>query len=432
MINYRGNIKQMKQYKVSVILPSLNVVNYIDECIQSVLNQSLDDIEVICVDAGSTDGTWESLLEYKMNPKYSSRMTVIRSEKKSYGYQVNIGIKEAHGEYIGIVETDDSVKLNMYEVLYKAAIKRDIDYIKTNYIYYWTTRKSTRMYEKKEVLADLEFDYNEEIDVSRFQKELIKDSSVWNGIYKRNFLISNNILFNETPGAAFQDIGFLQQVHWKAQRAIYLDDALYIYCTDRDDSSTNNGNGLKYAYQEYNFLVNNFKLTLNKQQKALYERMKRVFLFQYQETVKRGTIQDNKQYIEWFLSVLKNAGENVENNELCNLSQDIMDRQNKENDFLKALPDKKIIIFGSGVRGRNCYKYLEKHDKFVMCLVDNNVDLWNKSIGDVYIKDPKEYCNNKQGAIWVIANKKNSNEIKKQLLDNNINENDIYIWGEWI
>ena len=77
---------------VSVIMPSLNVVKYIDECIQSVLNQSLKEIEIICVDAGSTDGTYERLKEYETN---DSRVRVILSDKRSYGYQVNLGIKES-------------------------------------------------------------------------------------------------------------------------------------------------------------------------------------------------------------------------------------------------------------------------------------------------------------------------------------------------
>ena len=86
--------------KISIIMPSLNVVEYIDECIKSVLNQTLTDIEILCVDAGSEDGTWEKLEQYASN---DVRVKLIRSERKSYGYQMNLGIKAAKGEYIGIV-----------------------------------------------------------------------------------------------------------------------------------------------------------------------------------------------------------------------------------------------------------------------------------------------------------------------------------------
>ena len=100
--------------KVSVIMPSLNVVQYIQECMESVVRQTLSDIEIICVDAGSTDGTLEILQEFA---KKDQRMSIIVSDKKSYGYQMNLGLKAAKGEYIGIVETDDFIEPNMYEDL---------------------------------------------------------------------------------------------------------------------------------------------------------------------------------------------------------------------------------------------------------------------------------------------------------------------------
>ena len=117
---------------VSVIMPSLNVVKYIDECIQSVLNQSLKEIEIICVDAGSTDGTYERLKEYETN---DSRVRVILSDKRSYGYQVNLGIKESNAKYIGIVETDDYVDENMFDILYNRAEDNNLDFVKADFTF---------------------------------------------------------------------------------------------------------------------------------------------------------------------------------------------------------------------------------------------------------------------------------------------------------
>ncbi len=85
---------------ISVIMPSLNVAKYMRECLESVLNQKLREIEILCVDAGSTDGTLEILEEFALK---DSRIRIIKSEKKSYGYQLNIGISVAKGEYIGII-----------------------------------------------------------------------------------------------------------------------------------------------------------------------------------------------------------------------------------------------------------------------------------------------------------------------------------------
>ena len=90
--------------RVSVILPSLNVADYIRECMDSVTNQSLQELEMICVDAGSSDGTREILEEYAQK---DSRIVILDSHIKSYGRQVNMGLDYASGEYVAVVETDD-------------------------------------------------------------------------------------------------------------------------------------------------------------------------------------------------------------------------------------------------------------------------------------------------------------------------------------
>ena len=83
--------------KATLILPSLNVGGYIEECLESVRCQSLEDIEILCIDAGSTDGTYEILREHAAR---DSRIRLIRSQVRSYGYQVNLGLSIARGEYV--------------------------------------------------------------------------------------------------------------------------------------------------------------------------------------------------------------------------------------------------------------------------------------------------------------------------------------------
>ena len=80
--------------KVSVLMPSLNVVRYIRECMESVISQTMEEMEILCIDAGSTDGTLEILEEYVRKDR---RVRLIKADKKSYGYQMNLGLKEALG-----------------------------------------------------------------------------------------------------------------------------------------------------------------------------------------------------------------------------------------------------------------------------------------------------------------------------------------------
>ena len=120
--------------KVSVILPSLNVSPYIEECLQSVRRQTLREIEILCIDAGSTDGTREIIAAHAAE---DSRIRLLGSKIRSVGYQVNLGLTAARGEYIGIVETDDYIAPGMYELLYAAAQAHRAEIVLNDYQAFW-------------------------------------------------------------------------------------------------------------------------------------------------------------------------------------------------------------------------------------------------------------------------------------------------------
>ena len=98
--------------KVSIVVPVYNVEKYLDECIESIINQSLNDIEIICVNDGSTDSSLEILNNYAQKDK---RIIVINKSNSGYGNTMNIGINAAKGEYIGIIESDDFADTKMFE-----------------------------------------------------------------------------------------------------------------------------------------------------------------------------------------------------------------------------------------------------------------------------------------------------------------------------
>ena len=131
--------------KISIIMPSLNVVPYIRECLESVISQTLQDIEILCVDAGSTDGTQDILYEYA---EKDARIQVIASVQKSYGHQMNLGIENASGEYIGIVETDDFILPEMYEEMYAYAKENDAEFVKSDFDVFTTLSDGKRLFLK--------------------------------------------------------------------------------------------------------------------------------------------------------------------------------------------------------------------------------------------------------------------------------------------
>ena len=233
--------------QVSVILPSLNVVNYIKECMDSVLAQTLQEMEFICIDAGSTDGTWEILQRYA---EKDSRVRLVHSDKRSYGYQINLGIRQAKGEYLGIVETDDYIETDMYEELYKAAVENDLDFVKAGFDVFITPSEKER-YQLYYPMAD----FGRIISSAYFtEKQLSNDTYIWNGIYKLSFLRKYHICLNESPGAAFQDCGFRYQVDIHLRRGMFLDRSFYRYRRDNGASSTYNPNCVKYNLAECKYL----------------------------------------------------------------------------------------------------------------------------------------------------------------------------------
>lgn len=223
-----------KLAKVAVIIPSLNSARYIDECIQSVQNQSLKDLQILCVDAKSEDGTLEILAHYAKN---DDRIQIILSDKKSYGYQMNLGIKAAKAEYIGIVESDDYIKARMYEELYSLAKAKDCEVVKSDMLDFVDSAEGRTF--KTRLLNWNKGLYNKMLNAQ--MKEIYTQANIMNpsGIYKLEFLKKYKIFHNETPGASYQDTGFWFQINLFVKRMYFINKAYYYYRQDNDSSSVN-------------------------------------------------------------------------------------------------------------------------------------------------------------------------------------------------
>lgn len=222
--------------KVSIILPSLNVEKYIRECLESVINQTLKEIEIVCVDAGSVDGTLQIIKEYATK---DSRIKIIESNIKSYGHQMNIGIREAKGVYIGIVETDDFVDKEMFKELYERANEIDADVVKTPFIEYINNKISNICYYAETLEKILPTGCFSAVEYGHI---LAYHASVWSGIYKKQYLLDKQISFVEAPGAGYVDVGFRFDTCVNTEKIAWINKPFYFYRTNNSNSSTNNFN----------------------------------------------------------------------------------------------------------------------------------------------------------------------------------------------
>lgn len=189
--------------KVSILVPIYNVEMYLNTCLDTIINQTLKEIEIILINDGSTDNCPQICDDYAAKDK---RIKVIHKKNSGYGATMNVGLNACAGEYIGIVEPDDYVALDMYETLYDKAKEFDLDFIKADFNRFTGEDKNLQLTYNKIAKADK--NYNKVVNPSENPDMLQYIMNTWSGIYKRDFLLHNNITHSETPGASFQDNGF--------------------------------------------------------------------------------------------------------------------------------------------------------------------------------------------------------------------------------
>lgn len=227
--------------KVSVIIPVYNVEEYLRQCLDSVVNQTLKEIEIICVDDGSTDSSLEILKEYANKDK---RITVIKQENLHAGVARNAGLVVAKGEYVHFLDSDDWVDFCTYEELYNLIIEKNVKVIKFKSYTYDNKKKeivSSYFTNMGAISVDL---FDTKIGLKNHYKSLVNVSDApWSGFYNNIFLRDHNIKFDNLLCA--NDTSFFFNIISKIDE-IYLSSQRYVYYR------VNNNNSL-VGIRAYNF-----------------------------------------------------------------------------------------------------------------------------------------------------------------------------------
>ncbi len=207
--------------KVSVIVPVYNRSIQIENCIKSLLNQSLRDIEIIVINDGSTDCTETAVKSFS-----DKRVRLITTDiNMGQGISRNMGIDAALGEYIGFADSDDTAEPYMYECMYKRAKEKDADMVQCSINYIWD--KGTRVSPK----TDGEF-----IEISHARYYVRKyfhnskhTNEVCNKIFKADFLRKNNLRFSDTKKIYSEDMKFNIGLLEKLKRVCFINEPFYNY-----------------------------------------------------------------------------------------------------------------------------------------------------------------------------------------------------------
>lgn len=230
--------------KVSVLVPICNVERYLEECLDSLVAQSFTDFEVLCINDGSTDGSLAIIHRYM---EADARFRVIDKPNSGYGASMNMGLANAIGEYIAILESDDFFEPNALELLVNAAERNQSDVVKADFYLYWSTPQ-----ERDEL-----FRIVDEQEVGRTMRPIddlaifFRKPSIWSALYRSSFLRDNGIDFLETPGASYQDAGFNFKVWASAARATFIADPILHYRQDNEKSSVNSSAKVYCVCDEY-------------------------------------------------------------------------------------------------------------------------------------------------------------------------------------
>lgn len=203
--------------KVSVIVPVYNVEKYLEKCLDTLSGQTLEDIEIICVNDGSKDSSPEILQKYAQK---DSRIKIINKQNEGLSAARNDGLKAASGEFVGYVDSDDWVDLNFYEKLYTAAKKYDAEIACGNIIRCGNRATKYKVkFEKEELFTD---------NLQKLKAVKIpKYNYVWNKIYKRESLLKLNLEF--PVGRFYEDICWSIKAVYYLNGLVTVPDSAYFY-----------------------------------------------------------------------------------------------------------------------------------------------------------------------------------------------------------
>lgn len=322
--------------KISVIVPVYNVEEYLKECIESLINQTFRDIEILLIDDGSTD---KSGLICDL---YSDKYDFIKVVHKSNGGLCsarNVGLSLAKGEYISFIDSDDYVENNFLDTLYNQCKQDSLDILFCNYVIF--EDNSILCKKNKQYLVTNEYITGLEYEKIRFENN-DWDNYVCMSLFKRSFLEKNKLKFYEKGKLLFEDVLFTNRILLKAERVKYIDFYGYRY-RNRWQGSLSRQKSTELRIDSYYNIMDEFI-----------------------ELYYKSVNKDEKKII---VNVLYNV--------LTSLLESIhyFESKNKEN-YYKKIKDTDIL--------KIIKKYINTKKNFIKCIIFNiNLKLYYNIVGSI-------------------------------------------------
>lgn len=236
---------------ISVIVPVYNVEVYLPGCIESILDQTYKDFEILLIDDGSTDNSGKICDEYA---KRDNRCIAIHQQNKGVYNARNTGLSHATGEYISFVDSDDYIHPQMLEILYKALQKGDYDFSLVAYKQVWDYSKYSPITKTNTCILDTSTLIHRLYNISYKNNSLSEMSCqvLWNKLYRKSLIGESRF---KITGSG--DTEFNNRIYLKTKSAIYIDEPLY-YWYQRATSITHQSINLNFIDR-----INSYFISLN-------------------------------------------------------------------------------------------------------------------------------------------------------------------------
>lgn len=430
--------------QVTIIIPIHNSEKYLKECVESAMAQSFHEVEILCIDGGSTDHSFEIIKELQ---RKDARITCIQDPNTSYGHKINVGIAKALGRYIAILESDDKMAPDMIENLYNIAEKYDLDVVDADYCKLFIHKGKELTYPIRKY-SKLE-DYNCVIDYTSGKERVILNHGIWTALYKKDFLIEQNIKLNESAGASYQDLSFLFLTSFLARKVYHVNSPLYQYRIDNTNSSVKDNNKifeivgecefLKKELEKRNVVIRDaWKVYYIRKYNAYYWNYCRLgqigrahFLEKYEEDLKRD-IREGAVIRETFgVEMYERTFLLLDDKErFVNIAQKI-DKKRSITELLDLVENEKnagVVVFGAGVSGNRIIDLLLQNGNMIKTVCDNSKLLQGTRLKNFKICSVEEAVKQCPNAFYLIANAKYGEDMRLQLIKNGIMETNIAVF----
>ena len=228
----------MPQPKVSIIVPVYNVEKYLDRCINSLKNQTLEDIEIILVDDSSTDSSLEICQRAAAD---DSRIKVIHKENEGAGLARNAALKIATGEYIGFLDSDDYIETDMFKTLYEKAEKYNSDLVMSGVLFVDGNMFSEEGECVRKTYFDKDTHFETEDELKKLRMGIVGSTprdtddskygmSIWKNLFRHAVIKQNNLVFQSERQMLSEDALFMIDFISCINKATGIDEAFYNYC----------------------------------------------------------------------------------------------------------------------------------------------------------------------------------------------------------